>query len=461
MYVFRKAVAAGADMLVLDVHATAGGELIVMRDWTVDRTTDGTGYVSDLTLAQVRRLDAAYHRTRLRGMRRTATASRRAASSDATSACRRSPRAAGASRGRRSTSRSRAAITTRRSSCATPSCWPPCSTARAARPDRRLGQPTRRRPLPRARHRGPGSAVDLQEPLLRLLQRPPPPRRSMSARAATRRDGGSMTGCSTCASTGSSPPPPWRWSAACGRVTRGRSTRARCAPRGRPWRARPWPSGSSGAGSAPRPTRAGSPSAREGGSSAARTSRWARGPRRCATRRAHAIRPPGGGRGRPRGGVYCRFARAAREGVRRSPACASEHVTPQLSGRSWHPTSRQAELAPSSRVRAGGPKAAECGRRRESPSGDGVARSLPREPVSSPRRQKREKEGSTKRGLTSHPSWIRIRSPNAISPLPRCGSGRCTARTGAGSASAMRAATPRARRARPWPPARPSSPPRS
>jgi glycerophosphoryl diester phosphodiesterase len=68
-YAFRKAVAAGADMLALDVHATADGQLIVMHDWTVDRTTDGTGYVSDLTLAQVRRLDAAYEHPRLRGIR--------------------------------------------------------------------------------------------------------------------------------------------------------------------------------------------------------------------------------------------------------------------------------------------------------------------------------------------------------------------------------------------------------
>ena len=44
MYAFRKAMAAGADMLELDVHATADGRLIVMHDWTVDRTTDGTGY---------------------------------------------------------------------------------------------------------------------------------------------------------------------------------------------------------------------------------------------------------------------------------------------------------------------------------------------------------------------------------------------------------------------------------
>ena len=60
MYAFRKALAAGADMLELDVHATQDGQLIVMHDWTVDRTTDGTGYAGDLTLAQIRRLDAAY-----------------------------------------------------------------------------------------------------------------------------------------------------------------------------------------------------------------------------------------------------------------------------------------------------------------------------------------------------------------------------------------------------------------
>jgi glycerophosphoryl diester phosphodiesterase len=61
MYAFRKAVAAGADMLELDVHATTDGQLIVMHDWAVDRTTDGTGYMTGLTLAQVRRLDAAYN----------------------------------------------------------------------------------------------------------------------------------------------------------------------------------------------------------------------------------------------------------------------------------------------------------------------------------------------------------------------------------------------------------------
>jgi glycerophosphoryl diester phosphodiesterase len=61
MYAFRKALRAGADTLELDVHATRDGRLIVMHDWQVDRTTDGTGYVTDLTLAQIRRLDAAYN----------------------------------------------------------------------------------------------------------------------------------------------------------------------------------------------------------------------------------------------------------------------------------------------------------------------------------------------------------------------------------------------------------------
>jgi glycerophosphoryl diester phosphodiesterase len=61
MYAFREAVRAGADMLEVDVNPTRDGALVVMHDWQVDRTTDGTGYVSDLSLAQVQALDAAYH----------------------------------------------------------------------------------------------------------------------------------------------------------------------------------------------------------------------------------------------------------------------------------------------------------------------------------------------------------------------------------------------------------------
>lgn len=46
----------GVDMIELDVRLTRDGALILMHDDTVDRTTDGTGRVSDLTLAEIRGL---------------------------------------------------------------------------------------------------------------------------------------------------------------------------------------------------------------------------------------------------------------------------------------------------------------------------------------------------------------------------------------------------------------------
>jgi glycerophosphoryl diester phosphodiesterase len=50
----------GADVLELDVHATADGVLVVIHDDTVDRTTDGTGRVKDFTLDELRLLDAGH-----------------------------------------------------------------------------------------------------------------------------------------------------------------------------------------------------------------------------------------------------------------------------------------------------------------------------------------------------------------------------------------------------------------
>lgn len=58
---FRSAVNAGADMLETDVRMTADGHLVLMHDETVDRTTDGTGNVREMTLAQVLALNAAAH----------------------------------------------------------------------------------------------------------------------------------------------------------------------------------------------------------------------------------------------------------------------------------------------------------------------------------------------------------------------------------------------------------------
>lgn len=60
MYAFERAARIGADMLELDVQSTADGQLVVMHDATVDRTTDGTGRVVDMTLDEVKELDAAY-----------------------------------------------------------------------------------------------------------------------------------------------------------------------------------------------------------------------------------------------------------------------------------------------------------------------------------------------------------------------------------------------------------------
>lgn len=60
MEAFRHAVELGADVLDTDMHLTKDGVLILMHDQTVDRTTDGTGAIRDLTLAEIKRLDAGY-----------------------------------------------------------------------------------------------------------------------------------------------------------------------------------------------------------------------------------------------------------------------------------------------------------------------------------------------------------------------------------------------------------------
>ena len=61
MYAYERALRLGADMLEVDVHTTADGRLVVLHDGTVDRTTNGSGSVYDMTLKQVRALDAAYN----------------------------------------------------------------------------------------------------------------------------------------------------------------------------------------------------------------------------------------------------------------------------------------------------------------------------------------------------------------------------------------------------------------
>jgi glycerophosphoryl diester phosphodiesterase len=68
MAAFRQAVQVfGADMLEMDVHRSADGEVVVIHDPTVDRTTDGTGAVRDLSWEALRDLDAGYRFEDLEG----------------------------------------------------------------------------------------------------------------------------------------------------------------------------------------------------------------------------------------------------------------------------------------------------------------------------------------------------------------------------------------------------------
>lgn len=56
---FRLSMEMGADGFELDVHMSLDGELVVIHDESVDRTTNGTGLVRNLTLAQLKGLDAS------------------------------------------------------------------------------------------------------------------------------------------------------------------------------------------------------------------------------------------------------------------------------------------------------------------------------------------------------------------------------------------------------------------
>jgi len=55
---FLKALELGCDMVELDVHLCASGELVVIHDETVDRTTNGTGFVSEKTCDELKTFDA-------------------------------------------------------------------------------------------------------------------------------------------------------------------------------------------------------------------------------------------------------------------------------------------------------------------------------------------------------------------------------------------------------------------
>ncbi len=57
---YDQALADGADILELDVSETSDGVIVVMHDLSVDRTTDCTGNIQDMTFDEIRQCDAGY-----------------------------------------------------------------------------------------------------------------------------------------------------------------------------------------------------------------------------------------------------------------------------------------------------------------------------------------------------------------------------------------------------------------
>ena len=67
---FREAIRLGVHMIEFDVALSKDGQLVLMHDTTVDRTTDGNGPVSELTLAELKKLDAgSWKNNRFKGER--------------------------------------------------------------------------------------------------------------------------------------------------------------------------------------------------------------------------------------------------------------------------------------------------------------------------------------------------------------------------------------------------------
>ena len=70
MVSFKAALDARVDLIEMDLHLTRDNVLVVCHDRLVDRTTDGTGAVADMTLEEIKRLDAGIKfSTRFKGER--------------------------------------------------------------------------------------------------------------------------------------------------------------------------------------------------------------------------------------------------------------------------------------------------------------------------------------------------------------------------------------------------------
>lgn len=59
---YKAALSLDIDQVEIDLHMTSDGEIVMIHDHTVDRTTNGKGFVKDKTLAEIRALDAGSHK---------------------------------------------------------------------------------------------------------------------------------------------------------------------------------------------------------------------------------------------------------------------------------------------------------------------------------------------------------------------------------------------------------------
>jgi glycerophosphoryl diester phosphodiesterase len=60
MHAFEGARKLGVDVIETDVRSTADGALVLIHDASVERTTNGAGSVDEMTLAELKKLDAGY-----------------------------------------------------------------------------------------------------------------------------------------------------------------------------------------------------------------------------------------------------------------------------------------------------------------------------------------------------------------------------------------------------------------
>lgn len=60
MLAFKKAIESGVDGIELDVQLTKDGEVVIIHDETIDRTTDGKGLVSSYTYEELSKFDASF-----------------------------------------------------------------------------------------------------------------------------------------------------------------------------------------------------------------------------------------------------------------------------------------------------------------------------------------------------------------------------------------------------------------